>query len=143
MIDDATHTFVDTNIFVYAHDISAGSKRKQAQTIVRDLWESGRGCLSVQVVQEFYVTITRKVLRPLSSQQALNIINDLSVWRIHAPNVTDVQRAIAIQTKYGVSFWEAMILQSAVHLGCNRVWSEDLNSGQTYNGVLVENPFGA
>lgn len=133
--------FVDTNILVYAHDVSAGPKHDRAVELLEGLWKSRSGCLSAQVLQEFYVTITRKVAHPLDSDAAARIVADLSVWRVHAPEATDVLDAIEIQRRYSVSFWDAMILQSAARLGCETVWSEDLNPGQTYGGVRVADPF--
>ncbi len=135
------YQFVDTNFLVYAHDISAGAKRDHAAQLVEALWESRLGCLSIQVLQEFYVTITRKVVRPLGSGAAAQIVADLAVWRVHVAEVRDVLDAIEIQRRYGVAFWDAMILQSALRLGCETVWSEDLNANQVYDGVRVVNPF--
>ena len=135
------YQFVDTNVLIYAHDTSAGAKRDRAVWLLEELWESRSGCLSVQVFQEFYVNITRKVAHPLESSTAAQILADLSVWRVHAPDVGDVLAAIGIQRRYGIAFWDAMILQSAARLGCETVWSEDLNSDQVYDGVRVANPF--
>jgi predicted nucleic acid-binding protein len=132
---------VDTNILVYAHDQSAGAKHDQARDLVRDLWKSGEGCLSIQVLQEFFVTVTRKVAKPLSSEIAAQVIADLSVWPVHCPEVDDVLAAIRLQDRYRISFWDAMIVASAVALGCETIWSEDLNAGQLYEGVAVQTPF--
>lgn len=137
------YQFVDTNILVYAHDTSAGAKRDCAAALLEELWESRTGCLSIQVVQEFYVTITRKVARPLEGGAAAQILADLSVWRVQVPDVRDVLAAIELQRRYGIAFWDAMILQSAARLGCETVWSEDLNPGQLYGEVQVVNPFAA
>ena len=112
------YQFVDTNILIYAHDTSAGAKRDRAVWLLEELWESRSGCLSVQVFQEFYVNITRKVAHPLESSAAAQILADLSVWRVHASEVRDVLAAIEIQRRYGIAFWDAMILQSAARLGC-------------------------
>ena len=106
-----------------------------------ELWESKRGCLSVQVLQEFYVTVTKKVSRPLDGSEAARTIADLSHWRIHTPGAEDVLEAIDIQSRYKISFGDAMIVRSAVRLGCTVLWSEDLQSGATYNGVRMINPF--
>lgn len=135
------YQFVDTNVLVYAHDQSAGNKRNRAEALLRDLWAARLGCLSLQVLQEFYVTITRKIPRPLPPETASQLIGDLGTWRIHSPDVNDVLGAIDLQTRYQVSFWDAMILRSAIQLGCQTVWSEDLNAGQQYQGVQVQNPF--
>ena len=135
------YQFVDTNVLVYAHDTSAGAKRDRAVALLEALWESRLGCLSIQVLQEFYVTITRKVARPLESSAAAQILADLAVWRVHVPGVQDVLDAIGIQCRYGIAFWDAMVLQSALRSGCETVWSEDLNPDQVYDGVRVVNPF--
>ena len=132
--------FVDTNILVYAHDSSAGIKHLRARELVRDLWSSGDGCLSVQVLQEFYVTVTQKVARPVTPQSASQIIADLSVWNVHRPGVQEVLDAISLQGRYDMSFWDAMIVNSALELGCEMLWSEDLNAGQWYGTVRVLNP---
>jgi predicted nucleic acid-binding protein len=132
--------FVHTNILVCAHDQSAGSKHEQAKALLTSLWRSRQGCLSTQVLQEFYVTVTRKVTRPLPPAVASQIIADLGVWQVHRPAVIDILDAITLQTRYQFSFWDAMILQSAIRLECSVVWSEDFNDGQRYYDVQVQNP---
>lgn len=141
MSDDVAYQFVDTNVLVYAHDNSAGIKRQQAQHLLQNLWESETGCLSIQVLQEFYVAVTRKVAKPLPAAQVSQIIDDLSTWQIHSPTIQDIRQAIAIQARYDVSFWDAMIIRSAARHGCVTLWSEDLNAGQLYERVRVMNPF--
>lgn len=133
-------TFVDTNILIYAHDRSAGTKHEIASELIRSLWESGNGSLSVQVLQEFFVNITRKVPRPLEVAMAAEIIADLATWDVHAPTAADVLDAIQMAGRYGITFWDSMILVSAQSLGCETVWSEDLSAGQRYGGVQVLNP---
>ncbi|NJN84555.1 MAG: PIN domain-containing protein [Caldilineaceae bacterium] len=133
--------FVDTNVLVYAHDVSAGFKYEQAQALLGRLWESGNGCLSIQVLQEFYVVVTRKVAKPLHPDRVSPIINSLGKWSVHSPTVDDLQAAISLQSRYGISFWDAMIVRSAVRLGCLTLWSEDLNAGQRYENLVVANPF--
>ena len=132
--------FVDTNILVYAHDDSAGVKRDQARALVEQLWESRDGCLSVQVLQEFFVSVTRKIAKPLDAETAKEIIADLSRWHVHVPASGDVLGAIGIHQRTGISFWDAMIVRSAAEMGCDVLYSEDLNTGQEYSGVLAENP---
>ena len=133
--------FVDTNVLIYAHDRSAGRKHILARDLIRKLWQSGEGCLSVQVLQEFYVNITRKVARPLTPDAAARLIANLAVWQIHRPGVEDVLDAIRLQDRFQTSFWDAMIFVSAIHLGCHKIWSEDLNTGQVYDTVTVLSPF--
>jgi predicted nucleic acid-binding protein len=133
--------FVDTNILVYAHDVTAGDKHSRARALIEELWGSRQGCLSVQVLQEFFVTTTRKIPKPLEAQAAAQIIDDLAHWHVHSPAVTDVRAAIDTHLRTGASFWDAMILRSAQELGCQVLHSEDLNAGQAYDGVEVSNPF--
>ncbi len=139
----ATHSlqFVDTNILIYAHDLSAGDKHARAQELVRQLWNSAEGCLSVQVLQEFYVNVTRKVAKPLAPEMAAQIVADLSAWHVHCPGVEDVLDAIALEQRHRISFWDAMIVSSAIQLGCDTIWSEDLSAGETYGRATVRRPF--
>ena len=118
----------------------AGGKHACAKTLLLDLWRTQTGCISIQVLQEFYVTVTQKIKKPLSSAQATEIIAALSAWKVYAPSSLDVLSAIQLHQKYKVSFWDAMILHSAAKMGCNTLWSEDLNE-QQYNDVKVINPF--
>ena len=108
---------------------------------MRDLWENRTGCLSIQVLQEFYVNVTRKISKPMSPEAASQIIADLGVWPIHRPEVTDVLEAIRLGTARQLSFWDAMILTSARRLGCTILWSENLSDGQVYEMVEVRSPF--
>jgi predicted nucleic acid-binding protein len=133
-------TFVDTNVLVYAYDVTAGDKHGRARALLEDLWDTREGCLSVQVLQEFFVTTTRKIPKPLEAPAAAQIIKDLALWHVHAPAARDVLAAIDLHQQTGASFWDAMIIRSAQELGCQTLYSEDLNPGQTYAGVRVSNP---
>lgn len=125
----------------YAHDISAGRKHEIAKKLLKDLWNKRNGCLSTQILSEFYVTITKKVERPLSPSQASQIISDLGLWKLDTPNVEDILDAIQISQRYMISFWDSLIVCSAINLDCSIIWSEDLNSGQYFDKVKVVNPF--
>jgi predicted nucleic acid-binding protein len=141
MSDVSQRQFVDTNILIYAHDRSAGPKHLRAKALIQELWESGSGCLSIQVLQEFYVNVTRKVAQPLTPESAAQIIGDLSVWSVHRPSVDDVLYAIRLQSRFQLSFRDAMLVASALQLGCQILWSEDLNPAQVYEQISVVNPF--
>jgi predicted nucleic acid-binding protein len=141
MSAEVEREFIDTNILVYAHDASAGAKHQRAKTLLAQLWITGNGCVSVQVLQEFYVTVTRKVRHPLSPDTARQLVEDLGHWQVHSPTAADVVEAIRLHQSAPLSFWDAMILTSAARLGCGRLWSEDLTSGQRTGGVLVQDPF--
>lgn len=136
-----SRAFVDTNIFLYAFDTTAGEKRERAKALLEELWASRSGCVSVQVLQEFYVNSTRKLPQPLEEQKAKQIIASLRRWHVHAPGADDVLEAIDLQGEAQLSFWDAMILQSASRLGCTTLWSEDLNDDQVLRGVRIRNPF--
>lgn len=133
--------FVDTNILIYAHDTSAGAKHDRARALLQALWQERAGSLSIQVLQEFYVNVTRKVAMPMTPEAAAAIIGELAAWPVHRPDVNDVLEAIRLQTSRQLSFWDAMILTSARRLGCATLWSEDMSHGQQYEGVTVINPF--
>jgi predicted nucleic acid-binding protein len=135
--------FVDTNVLVYAFDASAGEKRAAAEALLAQLWQRGTGCLSVQVLQEFFVTVTSKVARPLSSDEAAERVRELATWRVFAPTSDDVLGAIALHSQVNLSFWDAMVVHAAAESGCDVLWTEDLNDGQVIRGVQIRNPFAA
>lgn len=141
MSAEAERQFIDTNVLVYAHDTSAGDKHRRAKQLLAELWNDGNGCLSIQVLQEFYVTITRKVSQPLDPEIARQRVEDLGYWLIHSPAVDDVVEAIRLHQTSQLAFWDAMILTSAGKLGCRLLWSEDLNTGQVIAGVTIKDPF--
>lgn len=133
--------FVDTNVLLYAFDESAEEKQRLADELTRRIWRSGNGCLSIQVLQEFYVNAVRKPPMPLDAKKASDIVSQLVLWRVHEPKTEDVLTAIDLHREAQISFWDAMILQSASKLGCGVLYSEDLNPGQRIAGVEVVNPF--
>ena len=133
--------FLDTNILVYAFDRSAGDKHTLAVKLVEECWENENGCLSIQVLQEIFVSITRKISTPLDHQTARQIVADLAHWRLQSPDASDLLQAIDLQQSYQLCFWDAMGVQSATHFGCRQLLSEDLNHGQVYGKVQVINPF--
>jgi predicted nucleic acid-binding protein len=133
--------FVDTNILVYAYDRSTPVRHERAKALLQSLWRSGYGCVSVQVLQEFYVTAIRKIKQPLQPEIAAQVVTDLTTWKVFAPAGQDVVEAIRLHQRYTISYWDAMVIHSARRLGCIVVWSEDLNAGQSYEGVRVLNPF--
>ncbi len=139
--DPKVDYFLDTNILVYAYDISAGQKHTLAAQLVQGCWDNENGCLSLQVLQEFFVTVTRKIMPPLDHQTARQIVADLTQWRLHAPKAADLLQAIDLQELYQLAFWDALVIQSAASLGCKQLFSEDLNHGQAYGTVQVVNPF--
>jgi predicted nucleic acid-binding protein len=136
----SARTFIDTNILVYAHDTSAAQKHEVAKNLITNFWQTGGARLSIQVLQELYVTLTRKA-RGSTPESARKLIEDYSHWHIHRPNPSDIIAAISLQQIHQLSFRDAMIIQSAASLGCTHMLSEDLNAGQNIAGVQVSNPF--
>ncbi len=118
MLDDTDLMFVDNNIFIYAYDVSSAEKHQFARKLIAELWDTGRGCLSIQVLQEFYVNLTLKVPHPLTPLETTQIMEDLGQWRLHKPGLKNVIEAIHIQQRNKISFWDAMIICSAKELGC-------------------------
>ena len=135
--------FVDTNILVYAHDADAGVKRERAVEHLRALWESGTGRLSVQVLQEFYINVTRKLTTPVARSTAREVVATYGVW-VRGPTTVDtVLRATDLAALAQISFWDALIIASAEEAGATRVYSEDLNGGQSIAGIKIVNPLTA
>lgn len=131
--------FIDTNVLVYAHDGGAGKKHEASVELLSRLFEDGAGALSVQILAEFYAAATRKLA--MTSQEAEAVIADLAGWTIHRPGHADLLRAAHLHRRYQLAWWDALILNSAVELGCDVLWSEDFTDGQRYGGVTVRNPF--
>lgn len=133
--------FVDANVLVYAFDSSAARKQQAARQLLEQLWESGTGCLSVQVLQEFFVTVTKKVATPLPVDDAKARVRELAAWRVFAPSTEDVLAAIDLHARAKIGFWDAMIVVAAAESGCDVLWTEDLGDGQVLRGVRIRNPF--
>src|ERR1700675_705086 len=133
-------TFIDTNVLIYAHDTDAGAKHQIAKTVLRDLWSERTGLLSMQVLQEFYVNVTRKISAPLSKDLARLVVSSYAIWCTET-TPTEISAAFRIEDESRIGFWDALIVSSAVKCGAARILSEDLNAGQRIAGILVENPF--
>lgn len=132
--------FVDSNILIYAHDADAGVKRERAIAKLRELWDSGTGRLSVQVLQEFYVNVTQKLATPVARSTAREVIKTYGVWVRHATTVETVTRATELAELARISFWDALIVASAEEVAADELLSEDLNEGEAIAGVKIVNP---
>jgi predicted nucleic acid-binding protein len=133
-------TFVDTNVLIYAHDVDATSKHETANSVLRELWEERSGVLSPQVLQEFYVNVTRKILHPIPKKSARLVVSSYAVWCLDTTHA-DISTAFRIEDEYRIGFWDALVVASALKSGADRVLSEDLNAGQKIAGIRIENPF--
>jgi predicted nucleic acid-binding protein len=134
-------SFVDTNILVYAEDRDAGRKHRMARDLVIELWGSRHGVVSVQVLREFYVNVTRKLKKPLVAAKAKAIVEEYVAWKVIENTGRMLLDAMDLQREARVSFWDGLIVQAAIDAGCSRLYSEDLNAGQRFGRVLVTNPF--
>ena len=133
--------FIDTNIIIYAYDVTAGRRHKTAGIILADLWNSGLGVISTQVLQEFFVNVVQKIPKPIDKQQAKEIVRDLLKWHVVVNSGDSIIDAINICIKYGYSFWDSMIIEAAIKGGAAILLSEDLQDGQVVGGVAIKNPF--
>lgn len=133
--------FVDTNVLIYAHDVDAGDKHVVAVRILKELWFSRLGVLSTQVLQEFYVNVTRKIPSPLSRSVARDIVGNYAAWQVETVGPESILLASEFEERYQLSFWDALIAVTAQKGGAAKILSEDLNAGQTIDSVLIENPF--
>jgi predicted nucleic acid-binding protein len=132
--------FVDSNILIYAHDADAGIKRDRAVEKLRQLWDSGGGRMSVQVLQEFYVNVTKKLATPVAHSTAREVVSSYGAWVLQPTTPVTVTRAIDIAAMAQIQFWDALIVASAEQADATHLYSEDLNTGQTIAGVKIVNP---
>lgn len=133
-------TFVDTNILVYAHDLDAGKKHEAARDLVKSLWESRNGVISTQVLQELYVTLTRKIPAPLENPLARRIVSNYLTWEVAVNDGAVVLQASEIEERNNLSFWDAMIVAAAYNLNAAVLLTEDLSDGQQIEGITIRNP---
>ena len=132
--------FVDTNILMYAHDRASGVKNLRARSLIEELWKSGGGVLSTQVLQELCINVRRKSIHPLSLEETRKLIEDYSSWTVVINTAESVLEALDVESRYNISFWDALIIQAAGSSGATVLYSEDLADGQNYGAVRVVNP---
>ena len=133
--------FVDTNILVYVRDSSESEKQIKAQKWLEFLWKNESGRLSTQVMNEYYVTVTQKLKPGLSKQQARSDLRALSVWKPLDITADLIEAAWDIQDKYQYSWWDSLIVTSALFLGCTYLLSEDMHHEHQVGDLKIINPF--
>ena len=133
--------FVDTNVLAYAFDISAGVKHEKAKEIVENCWHSENCIISTQVLEEFFICLTKKIPTPVDSNTVRQIIRDFLKWRTVAIDGDIILEAIDIHERYKYSFWDSMIISSAIEGGANIIFSEDFSNSQIIKGIVIKNPF--
>jgi predicted nucleic acid-binding protein len=127
-------------VLVYAYDVSDPPKQTVAQGLVKRA-VAGEIVASSQVLAEFATILLHKLSPPVAAQDVITILDTLSPIRVIATDSGLIRRAVEARARYGLHFWDCMIVAAAERAGCERLWSEDLNAGQTYFGVTVANPF--
>lgn len=132
-------TFIDTNLIVYAFDASEPNKQAIARSILADPPDDPT--VSSQVLAEFYVVTTTKLSPALSPEQAAQAVVMLSKLHVVPIDAQLVSAAAEMSRKSRISFWDAQIIEAAARAGCERVLTEDLANGQTFDNVTIENPF--
>jgi predicted nucleic acid-binding protein len=133
--------FVDTNVIVYSRDAADAAKHAKALEWMRHLWETGDGRLSIQVLQEYYVTTTRKLRPGLSTEAARADVENLSAWQPVVIDADGLRVAWSIEDRFGLSFWDSLIV-AAAHIGaCDVLLTEDLQHEADFDGVRVLDPF--
>jgi len=134
-------SFVDTNVLVYAYDDDEPQKRDRARALLAELGAADEIVVSTQVLQEFYVTVTRKLARPLAEDDADRALQAWAQLPVVHIDVAIVLTAARVSRAHSLSFWDALIIEAARARGCDRVLSEDMQDGYDLDGVVVHNPF--
>lgn len=132
--------FVDTNVLIYRFDSSEPDKQRRCERWVEHLWSERAGRLSIQVLQELYVNLTRKLDHPLEPPEAQTIVRSLFAWRPVGVGRGTIEGAWRLQESYSLSWWDALIVAAAQEAGCSYLLTEDLNDGQLLDGVRVVDP---
>lgn len=133
--------FVDTNVLVYARDASETDKQPAAAQWLEQLWIEQRGRTSIQVLNEYYVTVTRKLRPGMAPDEAWDDVEALLAWEPRAIDADLLRRARDIERRHGTSWWDAMIVAAAQLQSCTLLLTEDLQDGWSCDGVTVRNPF--
>jgi predicted nucleic acid-binding protein len=132
--------FFDTNVLVYAQDLDAPHKRERSRQLMAEVAAVGCGVISTQVLQEYYVTATRKLgVAPLAAK---SVVQSFRMFEIVQLSPDLIEQAIDRSVLSQLSFWDALIVAASAASGCTTIYSEDLNAGQAIGGVRVVNPFG-
>ncbi len=132
--------FLDTNVLVYSYDIADRRKQEVARNLIRKAL-AGDIVTSTQVLGEFAATLLHKIVPRVGSAQLTTVLDALAPIPIVATDADMVRRAVEVQGRYGLHFYDSLIVAAAERAGCEHIWSEDLNAGQKYLGITVQNPF--
>ncbi len=133
--------FLDTHVLIYAYDKDSPSKREAAQALLSLGIREERLVLSTQVLGEFFSAVTRKIREPMTPKEARQVISAVSVLPVVEIDLPLVGRAIDTVERYGIGYWDGLIIAAAESSGCREILSEDFSHGQLYHGIRVVNPF--
>ncbi len=133
--------FVDTNVLVYALDEDQGERHETASTLVTELWETEQGVLSTQVLQEFYVTLTRKLQKPMTRPRARAVVERYAAWPTHQVTSDDVLAASELEQRHSLAFWDALIVVAAQRMNATRLVTEEMQGDRAFGAVRIFNPF--
>ena len=134
--------FIDTHVFIYLFDETDEHKRTIVEQLIQKALETRSTCISHQVVQETLNVVTRKLPSPMSTENAQRFLEQIlmPLWRI-MPSPALYRRGLELQSRYGFSFYDALIVAAALESGCTRLYTKDLQHGQKIDGLVIENPF--
>ena len=133
--------FVDTNVLLYACDAAEPAKQRLAAQWIERLWGERAGRLSVQVLSEFYVNVTRKLKPGMSSDAAWEVLESYLPWEPLAIDATVLNHARDIERRFGLNWWDSTVVAAAQVQGCEILLTEDLQHGMHMGGLVVRNPF--
>ena len=133
--------FLDTNILVYAYDKHEPAKQKVARGILETAFQEENAVISSQVLSEFFVVVTRKIATPFTAEEAGNLISLFRNLPVVEIGGDLVEAAVAVHQRHNISFWDGLIVAAARLQGCKRLLTEDMQSGQTVDGLEIVNPF--
>ncbi len=132
-------SFFDTNILIYTDDKAAPAKQRRALDLVAEHRNAGTGVLSLQVLQEYFVTATRKLrVDPATARRKTELLAEFDVV---IPAIADVLASIDLHRLHGFSFWDAMVLRAASQAGCRVLLSENFQTSRQFDGIVIVNPF--
>jgi predicted nucleic acid-binding protein len=135
----AARSFFDTNVIVYADDKAAPAKQRRALDLIAEHRRAGTGVVSLQVLQEYFVTVTRKLY--VDPRIARRKVELLAEFDVAVPELADILAAIDLHRLHGFSFWDALVVRSAKQAGCSVLLSEDMQETREIDGIRIVNPF--
>ena len=135
----AVRSFFDTNVLIYADDKAAPAKQRRALDLVAEHRRGGTGVVSFQVLQEYFVTVTRKLhVDPRIARRKVELLAEFDVA---APDLADILAAIDLHRLHGFSFWDGLVVRAAKQAGCSVLLTEDMQETREIDGVHIVNPF--